>query len=336
MYTFELANTALVQQLTTIRQGETKLGQTIQLTTTPSWEDALRESDAKFVLLGIAEDIGVRANYGIGGTQTIWPAFLKSFVNIQDTQSLPGNTILALGQLRFEADTTANVDQLREQTAQIDNVVYPIIEKIVAAHKIPIVIGGGHNNAYPILKGCSLAKGNPINAINLDPHSDFRQMEGRHSGNGFRYAYEEGYLKKYSILGLHEAYNSTAITTELEQNDDLLPVFWEAIFLRAQLSWQEAIQFGLDFVQKQPFGVELDTDAIENTLSSAMTPVGISAQQAMLYLYQCGLSPMATYLHLPEAIALRNDGLKSNLNGKLLSYLVQGFIKGVKTGNALS
>nr|WP_233167177.1 arginase family protein [Pedobacter sp. ASV2] len=35
--------------------------------------------------------------------------------------------------------------------------VFPIIEKIVAAGKVPIVIGGGHNNAYPIIKGSSLA-----------------------------------------------------------------------------------------------------------------------------------------------------------------------------------
>jgi arginase family enzyme len=39
-----------------------------------------------------------------------------------------------------------------------------------------------------------------INAINFDAHSDFRILEGRHSGNGFSYAYEEGFLKKYFVL----------------------------------------------------------------------------------------------------------------------------------------
>ncbi len=34
-----------------------------------------------------------------------------------------------------------------------------------------------------------------INSINLDAHSDFRPAEGRHSGNGFRYAEEDGYLQ---------------------------------------------------------------------------------------------------------------------------------------------
>jgi formiminoglutamase len=39
-----------------------------------------------------------------------------------------------------------------------------------------------------------------VNAINFDAHSDFRILEGRHSGNGFSYAYEEGFLKKYFIF----------------------------------------------------------------------------------------------------------------------------------------
>lgn len=58
----------------------------------------------------------------------------------------------------------------------------------------PIAIGGGHNNAYPMLKGYSLAKKEKINAINCDPHADFRALEGRHSGNGFSYAVNDGYL----------------------------------------------------------------------------------------------------------------------------------------------
>jgi formiminoglutamase len=71
--------------------------------------------------------------------------------------------------------------------------------------KNPII--GGHNNSYGNIKGTALAKGKPVNAINFDAHSDFRILEGRHSGNGFSYAYEEGFLKKF-YFGLHENYTS--------------------------------------------------------------------------------------------------------------------------------
>jgi arginase family enzyme len=39
-----------------------------------------------------------------------------------------------------------------------------------------------------------------VNAINFDAHSDFRILEGRHSGNGFSYAYEEGFQKNILFL----------------------------------------------------------------------------------------------------------------------------------------
>src|SRR6218665_1582164 len=131
----------------------------------------------------------------------------------------------------------ANMSQLRSLTEHIDARVFPVIQSIIAAGKIPVVIGGGHNNAYPILKGTSIALGKTVNAVNLDAHSDFRVMEGRHSGNGFRYAYQEHYLHRYAMLGLHEAYNSESIVAELQENPDLLPVFWEDIFLRGARTW---------------------------------------------------------------------------------------------------
>lgn len=316
------------------REGEVKLGETIEVPVAGTGiTEALQASAARFVLLGIPEDIGVRANGGIGGAGTAWPQFLAGFLNIQATDILQGKDFLLLGAFAFsdwmEACTDAGLPQLREYTALIDDEVFPVIGEIIARGKIPLVIGGGHNNAYPLLKGASRALNRTINVLNLDAHSDFRVAEGRHSGNGFRYACEEGYLERYAMLGLHEAYNSAAIVKELKLHPGLLPLFWEDIFLREKQAWPEAIDTALHFVQAGPFGTELDVDSIEHVLSSAATPLGVSAQQAMLYLYRCGLSPRSVYLHLPEGVARRADGLQDNFTGKLLSYLVQAFVKGV-------
>jgi formiminoglutamase len=315
------------------RNGESRLGESIQVAGNAAWEETIKESTAKFVVLGIPEDIGVRANLGIGGSRTAWESFLKSFLNIQDTKSLRGTDFILLGAFEckdwLKALAEADIETLREYTTYLDDVTWPLIRTITAAGKIPIVIGGGHNNAYPILKGGSLALGQAMNAINLDAHSDFRVAEGRHSGNGFRYAHQEGFLKKYAILGLHEAYNSEVIVATLLQHPDLFPLFWEDIFLRGKISPEAALMSCLEFVSAQPFGVELDVDCIENVLSSAASPVGITPVYAMQYLYQCGLSPRSAYLHLPEGVALRDDGLSYPFIGKLLSYLVQAFAKGV-------
>lgn len=316
------------------REGETKIGETLLTAGEGDLADILTLSPARFVILGLPEDIGVRANGGIGGAHTAWQSFLKVFLNIQETAAFSGTDCMILG----EMDCTdlmmhcegADLLQLRSATEHVDSKVYPLIQLIIAQGKIPVVIGGGHNNAYPLLKGTSMALGRPVHAINLDAHSDFRMMEGRHSGNGFRYAYHEGFLKKYAMLGLHEAYNSKGIVAELKSNADLLPVFWDDVFVRQKMDWEQAIAETLGFVAQESFGVELDVDCMEQVLSSAATPVGIHTHHALQYLYQCGLQPHSIYLHLPEGVTDRADGQHNIFTGKLLSYLVQAFIKGVR------
>jgi formiminoglutamase len=320
-----------INALLSLRKGETKLGECIRLF--EKEEESLEAFSGRFVLLGLPESIGIRANFGIPGAETAWPAFLKSFLNIQETALLSGKDFLLLGNIDFELmeeeSLGADVETLRSLTARIDDMVFPVIEKIVAAGKVPLVIGGGHNNAFPLLKGSALALQQAVNAINLDAHSDFRQTEGRHSGNGFRYAYEEQFLEKYALLALHEGYNSGGIIEALNASPDLLPISWEDIFLRKRESWESALRRGLAHVSQKPFGLELDLDCLEDTLSSAATPVGLSPLQAMEYCYQGGQQPNSVYLHLPEGIAERADGLKNPFVGKLLAYLVQAFCKGV-------
>lgn len=309
-----------IQPLIRYRAGETKLGERIAT----DWQN----QTVQYVLLGIEEDIGVRVNQGIGGTHTAWQSFLSAFVNIQSTDLLRGDEIGIFGHFNF--DDLKN--DVRPETVEvIDNEVAAAVQQIVAFGKIPIVIGGGHNNAYPILKGCALAKKQSINAINLDAHADFRLKEGRHSGNGFRYAYEEGYLKKYSIIGLHQNYNAQSMVNALRNNPDVWFCFWEDIFLEEKLSFKEAITTAISFTNHSPTGIELDMDSIENVLSSAMSPCGVSATQARQYVYAAAQHPNVAYLHLCEAATQLANGAQNSSTGKLLSYLVSDFIKGKLT-----
>ena len=124
-----------INNLIIYRNGETKLGERIQ---TISSLDALQSSTAKFVLLGIPEDIGVRANSGIAGASTTWRPALMAFLNIQSNRFLSGEEILVLGHFEIEEPKDSTIDGLRKKVSEIDDLVYPVIEKIVAAGKIPI------------------------------------------------------------------------------------------------------------------------------------------------------------------------------------------------------
>lgn len=312
------------------RPGETKLGETLQLAA-DNWQQALSESDAPCVLLGIPEDIGVRANMGVGGTSGFWPAALKALVNVQHTDHLPGDRILLLGAFDFTAlmkDAAAGTDvvRLRELVAQIDEAVWPLISAIAAAGKTAVVIGGGHNNAYPIIKGVSRGLGHPINTINLDAHSDYRIMEGRHSGNGFRYAKAEGWLKRYAVVGLHRNYNGQQVVNDMMADRDISLSFYEDIFLKESLSFSDAISQALKFTEDTATGLELDMDCIEGALSSAVTPGGLTPLQARKFIITCAARRPA-YFHLCEGAVQLEDGRQQNMTAKLAAYLVTDFLR---------
>ena len=69
MQHFKFYNKQDILSLTKLRKYETKLGERMQVlnqSVTP--EESFASCSAKFVLFGIPEDIGIRANGGIGGS----------------------------------------------------------------------------------------------------------------------------------------------------------------------------------------------------------------------------------------------------------------------------
>jgi formiminoglutamase len=327
----QVYTTTDLESLLRTRPGETKLGERIQLAEGADWYASVKDATAKYVLLGIPEDIGVRANLGLGGAHTAWDPALAAFLNIHSTEQLSGAEVLLLGAFRFtewmEASETMDTAGLRELTARIDAEVSPVIRSIVAAGKIPLVVGGGHNNCYPLISGAAEGLDSVIHCINLDAHSDFRVMEGRHSGNGFRYAHQEGTLGYYAMLGLHENYNSTGVLRDLDDNEALHYSTFENIFIREEHSFAYALGEAIQHTAAAPLGIEVDLDCIAHTLSSAATPSGISPEMARRYLYTCGALPDIAYLHIAEGATQLRDGRSDASVAKLIAYLLSDFIK---------
>ena len=199
-----------------------------------------------------------------------------------------------------------------------------LVSCIIKAGKVPIIIGGGHNNAYGIIKGSAISLNNKMNVVNLDAHSDFRSEEGRHSGNAFSYAYAEGFLRRYFIFGLHENYTSNTILKTLNKIKDAKYSTFEAIEIQKKFSFESELKNASDFIANTHFGIEVDCDAIENLPSSAMTPSGFSMNQARQFVHHFGSNKLATYLHICEAVPRKNSPIKV---GKAISYLITDFIK---------
>lgn len=327
-------------KVTNHRSGESKFGET--MLTVPIGADPaqyLTSCPAGYVLFGIPEDIGVRANFGRPGAASAWKSAIKAIANIQQNKYCKGYSILVLGTLDVakEMDAVKDLDfhnihdrqLLNESVAKIDKEVCHIISLIVKAGKIPIIIGGGHNNAYGNIKGAALAKGQQINAVNFDAHSDFRILEGRHSGNGFSYAFEEGFLNKYFIFGLHENYTSKKVLKLLKKREDdrIRYNTYEEIKIRGEKDFSLEMQQAYDYVSDNAFGIEIDLDAIPGIASSAMTISGFSVEELRRFLYLFGQSRNVAYLHICEGAPDLAEDKNAHLIGKLIGYLVTDFLK---------
>ncbi|MCD6068680.1 MAG: arginase family hydrolase, arginase/agmainase/formiminoglutamate hydrolase [Bacteroidetes bacterium] len=342
----KLYNDTHIREITRKRSQETRAGEKVR--TIKNFPEDLAGDPATFVLLGLPEDVGVRANYGRGGTQTAWKPALENILNLQSNGFFSGEELLVLGHIDFEdilkkseqlkTKEKGDIEYLRKLVEFIDSRVFEIVRNIVSAGKIPIIIGGGHNNAYPNIKAANEGlkqsekiKQKGINVINCDPHSDFRPLEGRHSGNGFSYAYEENILKKYAVLGLHESYNTQQVLNKFESDKEFLfYTTFEDMFIRERITYEESLNACIGFCKDNYCGVELDLDAITNVPSSAKTSSGLSPVQARRYVYQAAKQLKCCYFHIAEGAPVLAHIKADNKTGKLISYLVTDFIKGYR------
>jgi formiminoglutamase len=327
-------------KITNFRNGEVKFGE--KMITIPNDEDVIEfisKTETKYILLGIPEDIGIRANLGRIGASTAWTSAIESIANIQHNRFNKGSSILILGEIDVSKEMdeakclNQNIPEERKKLSKIveriDKEVSHIIFSIVKAGKIPIIIGGGHNNAYGNIKGTALAKGKSINAINFDAHSDFRILEGRHSGNAFSYTYEEGFLKKYFVFGLHETYTSKSVLDTLKKIDDRVRFnTYDEIKIRRQKNFEQEMYQSLEFIKNDFYGIEIDLGAIPNIASNAMTISGFSVEDLRQFIYFFSKNTHAAYLHICEGAPSLGEEKNEHLIGKLIGYLITDFIKG--------
>lgn len=321
-----------VIERTSVRKHEVKIGEQIEVLESLS---AIQQTPAKYILLGIAEDIGIRANHGRKGASEAWDSALQTFLNLQHTQYTHTQRVALLGEInckeenyladQLQPDEPNYYEALGKLVERIDKKVAEVVKEIVTHGKVPIVIGGGHNNAYGCIHGSYLGKETAINAINFDAHTDFRPLEHRHSGNGFSFAFSKGYLNKYFMFGLHRNYTSQSIwDTMAQEGERIQHVLFEDIIFGNKSSYEEALNKAINFISDTNFGIELDLDSIADIGSSAMTPSAFSLNQARLYLNRLTRLENCTYIHLCEGAP--KHGLYSNQIGKTLAYLISDCI----------
>jgi len=328
-------NTEEIAALTQIRKGEAKIGEGIACLQSIA---ELSSFEAPFVILAIKEDIGIRANLGKPGAANCFDYVLPALLNVQENRFLSAKQFALLGYLDFpdymaeaeklDASIEADLDKLRELTALIDLRVSAIIQAIISLNKVPIVIGGGHNNSYGIIKGCAAAKEKNIDVINIDPHADFRALEGRHSGNGFSYAQNEALLGRYAVFGLHESYNNQQTLETFRSSAVLYYMSFDELLTFSTAERDRLFKDALRWLGSGQIGLELDLDSLTRMPASAYNASGLSMRQARLLIKTAAALSKPYYFHLAEGSPDRVESeLEKELMGKAICYLITDFIK---------
>ena len=269
------------------RSGETRVGAVLQ--------DS-KLNTAKYVLIGIEENTGPQANMGRVGSENAFKAFMRVFLNSQVHEQQSMHSLAYLGKI-VQLKSPQDQAEAATMVTELDELVLKVLQENLHEDQIPIIVGGGHNNALPLIRWA--AQNSPISVINIDAHADLRTTEKRHSGNSFSTAIQEGHIQQYGVFGLHEAFNNTHIRSQLA-NPKISHRFFED-YLQGPHQLQDDV---LGFVARQhnAVGLEIDMDSIAQMPSSALSPSGWSLDQIRALILKLGhIRPEIAYLNLTEA-----------------------------------
>jgi formiminoglutamase len=304
------------QRLENKRVGETKLSEKIRF--------GVDTSACQFVILGISEDIGPQMNNGLPGAHKGFGNFVQALQSVQSNRFLDGSQIGFLGEIT-QLNSFDFSSSCKGWVEDLDHFIEAILTKYVHENQQLIAIGGGHNNAYPLIKFTHSITNQKVQSINIDPHADCRTTEFRHSGNPFSSAINEKLLDNYAVFGLHEGYNNEFILKYLQENK-VYSLFFEK-FIDDEVSWwQSWNEYYARLSDDLPVILDIDLDAIQFSPSSALTPSGFTIEQIRKMIRQLSSKKKVNILHLPEGAPRTEEELR--LYGKMLAYFVQDFIKG--------
>lgn len=322
-----------IRAMTAPREGEVRLGERVGAADAAG---TLPEG-TRVAVLGVPEDVGVRANLGRPGARRMWRTFLPRFLNMQSNAFLDGACVAIAGcvDVRDVRRSVRGIDPgtggpkaraaalaaLRDATARIDERVADVVEGLRRQGAVPVVVGGGHNNAFGILAGCARARGGPMGCVNVDLHADLRPLEGRHSGNGFTAARTAGYLGRYAVLGLAEAFATQAIVDAIERDPETVAVTFESM-LRGQSTPASMAAAGVAHVAGAPATLELDLDAVAQAPASAAAASGFTAAEFRAVAMRVAAGVDLHAVHVAEGAPGRGPWPDEML-GKLVAELVR-------------
>ncbi|MEN3038019.1 MAG: formimidoylglutamase [Candidatus Kryptonium sp.] len=277
--------------------------------------------DIDIAILGVPQDEGVRRNSGRPGASKAPDEFRKYFYrltpfNFKFRKQITELKIFDLGNLK----TDGTLEDIHERLSFV-------VEELIKNKITPIIIGGGHDIAFPNYIG--FARNYMINkkaVINIDTHLDVRKAESRNSGTPFRQILESEFKPdKLFEIGIQDFANSIYHFNYALENG-------VRIFTLQDVR-EKSLDFILNILKNELNGyfvhLSFDMDAVRNSDApgvSATYPDGLTAEEVLKIALYCGLNLNVKVLDIAEI------NPEFDIDGKtsrLASFFILNFLTGL-------
>lgn len=147
---------------------------------------------------------------------------------------------------------------------------------------------------------------------------------GRHSGNGFSYAYTEGFLKSYFAFGIHENQLTEKTIKTIDKIKSVQYNTFDDIKIKKNIGFRNAINTAIEHVSNNFYGIEIDCSSIENIPLKSKKLSGFSVNNVRTFIQLCSTHKNASYLHICGANFKKNS---QNCIGDMISNFILDFMK---------
>ncbi len=229
-------------------------------------------------IVGVPTDDGVKRNGGRIGAKdapgVIREEFYKRTPFVIGKEKSPSDIpVFDFGDIKIGKTLEETHDKLAE-----------VVHSIIASNIIPIVLGGGHDIAYPNFLGFSKGK-QTVGVINIDTHLDYRKpIPKRNSGTSFRQILDHHLsalnAMNFVEVGIQSFTNSNEHYSELVERGatifSLRDVREDGITKVLDLSYELAT------TSTDSLYISFDVDAVRSSDApgvSAPLPTGLTAEE---------------------------------------------------------
>jgi formimidoylglutamase len=289
-------------------------------------------AEAGVILFGIPTGEGIRRNGGrIGASEA--PNAIREWLGKLTPYAGP-HFNLHVNDLRIVdlGDVPPGDLETMHEAASI------IAKEMIAAGKIVIALGGGHDVTYPLVRGFrDGSSSEAVGLINIDAHLDVREKKDgkHHSGSSFRLLLEEGIITgpHFAEIGIQSfAASETHFDWVIQQGARIL-TFEDATTAHLPNAFEEC-EFAITHADPDfPTYLSFDMDCVRASDApgvSAPTPIGFLAEEAYELSVAAGLSKNIRMFDIVEVSPPHDvDGRTA----RLAARMVAGFLAGVANRN---